>query len=158
VATTRSGSELSLGPVAHIGLVVRDLTAAMETVAATGTRWSSVTTPSVVLQLADGVVERVDVRYVAGRGSEPRIKLIEGPAGSYFGAVPGQAVVHHLAYWVDDLEEMTYHLLERGYNVEATGLEPDGVTPRYRYLLAPGLLRVELGLIANRAEFDAWAG
>lgn len=149
---------VALGPVAHIGLLVADLSAAMRTLAATGVGWSTVVEPKAILRMPDGRTVRETVRYVAQSGGEPRLKLIAGPAGGYFAPVRAATGVHHLSYWVDELGTATRQLEAAGYRVEATGLETDGVTARYVYLSAPGVVRVELGLRANRAEFDAWAG
>jgi hypothetical protein len=144
--------------VAHIGLVVADLGPVMNAMAAAGHRWSSVAQPVAVLLLADGTIERTPVRYVTTAGGEPRVKIIEGRAGTYFQPSGDASAIHHLTYWVPELDGPTARLVQSGFVVEATGLEPDEATPRYRYLIAPGRLRIELGLSANRAEFDTWAG
>ena len=41
-------------------------------------------------------------------------------------------------------------------SVFGDGLEDDG-SVRFRYLLSPLGLRVELGLLANKPAFDSWA-
>ncbi|MFD2353658.1 hypothetical protein ACFSTC_36975 [Nonomuraea ferruginea] len=65
--------------------------------------------------------------------------------------------LHHLTYWVADIEEATAGLLATGrYRVEADGLEPDD-SVRFRYLLNDLGLRIELGLLANKPGFDSWA-
>lgn len=145
--------EAALGPVAHVGLVVDDLPAMMTALARTGVAWSSVQHPAARLRTPDGRLQQVEVGYVAQRGGEPRLKLIGGVPGTYFAPTAG---VHHLAHWVDDLDASTQALVAGGHVVEATGEQADG-TARYRYLLGPGGLRIELGLRAHRAEFDAWA-
>ena len=155
--TTRFSSEL-LGPVAHIGLLVADLPGAMGTLAATGIQWSSVAEPEAVLRMPDGRVVRENVRYVAQSGGEPRLKMISGRPGGYFAPVLGDTALHHLSHWVDDLDATVCQLEAEGYRTEATGLEPYGEKARYVYLVAPGLVRVELGLRTNREEFDGWAG
>jgi catechol 2,3-dioxygenase-like lactoylglutathione lyase family enzyme len=146
-------SDVQLGPVGHVGIVVADLPAAMVALARTGVRWSAVQHPVARLRLPHGLLQEIEVGYVAQSGGEPRLKLIEGTAGTYFTPAPG---VHHVAYWVDDLDRATAHLVAAGHLVEATGEDPDG-SARYRYLLGPAGLRIELGLQANRAAFDAWA-
>lgn len=145
--------DVRLGRVGHVGLVVADLPAVMGSLARTGVRWSSVQHPVARVRLADGRLEEIEVAYVAQSGGEPRLKLIGGVPGTYFAPVPG---VHHLAHWVDDLDRASAALVAAGYVVDATGEEPDG-TARYRYLLGPGGIRVELGLEAHREDFDAWA-
>jgi hypothetical protein len=144
--------------VAHIGLVVADLEPVMDALAAAGHRWSEVAQPLAVLLLPDGTIERTAVRYVTTAGDEPRVKIIEGRAGTYFEPRADASAIHHLTYWVAELDRPTARLVQAGFAIEATGLEPDEVTARYRYLVAPGHVRIELGLRANRAEFDTWAG
>ena len=144
-----------LGPLAHIGLVADDFDAAYRTVEAIGVRWSSVTHPMARLTLPDGTVHEHEVAYVAAAGGEPRLKLLSAAAGSVFAPGSGTAV-HHLSYWVEDIEAATVELQRAGWVVEASGHEADG-SVRYRYLVHPAAGRIELGLTRNRAEFDAWA-
>jgi catechol 2,3-dioxygenase-like lactoylglutathione lyase family enzyme len=146
-------SDVQLGPVGHVGIVVADLPSAMVAFARTGVRWSTVQHPVARLRMPDGRLQEIEVGYVAQGGGEPRLKLIGGVSGTYFRPAPG---VHHLAHWVDDLDQATAALVADGHVVEATGEEPDG-TASYRYLRGPAGLRIELGLRANRADFDAWA-
>jgi len=147
----------TLGPVAHIGLVVPHLEAALPRLEATGVRWSSITEPVASLRYEDGTTERTRVRYVTSAGGEPRVKLIEGTARSYFRPDDAPTAVHHLSYWVGSLSAATESLVSQGYRIEVTGLSETG-EPAFRYLVAPGLVRVELGLLSDRARFDAWAG
>lgn len=130
----------------------------MKILAATGMDFSLVLEPEAILRLPDGTVSREIVQYVAQTGGEPRVKLIAGRDGGYFAPIEGKIAVHHVSYWVDDLLPAVCQLEAAGFEVEATGLETDGVTARYAYMVAPGVVRVELGLVANRAQFDDWAG
>ncbi len=145
---------LRLGPIAHTGIVTRDLRAAMLVFGAVGVQWCEIATPTAVLQFPDGSVESSDVLYVTTRGNEPRIKIIQAVTFGYFRTTAMSHGVHHHSYWVDDLDKSTAAIADR-FTVEATGLNSDG-TPRYRYLVA-GEERIELGLKRNRAEFDEWA-
>ena len=148
-------SSEALGPVGHVAFVVADVRQAMMSMPALRVRWSSVTRPTARLQDGSGAVSEVQVDYVASSGGEPRIKLISAVEGSLFVPASGGAV-HHVSYWVDDLEATTGVLTALGWTVEATGLEPDG-SPRFRYLVGTDGHRIELGRSALRQEFDAWA-
>jgi hypothetical protein len=118
-------------------------------------RWSTVVETVAILTRPNGVTEQHTVRYVASAGDEPRLKIISSVPGSIFS--PGlSAPIHHLSYWVADLDDATMKLVAGGFEVEATGFEADG-SARYRYLVGAGGIRIELGLDRNRAEFDAWA-
>ena len=144
-----------LGPVGHIAYVVDDVRAAMALHAAGGTRWSDVRRPTAVLRLPHGEVIETSVDYVAASGGEPRLKLLSRAPGTVFDGPPGDHV-HHLSYWVDELDAATAGLAAAGWRVEADGLADDG-TVGYRYLVSPGGMRIELGLEGNRAAFDEWA-
>jgi hypothetical protein len=150
---------VSLGPVGHIAFVTDDFEGTLEAFEAAGVRWSSVTRPVARLQTPDGLVGEHPVSYAAAAGGEPRIKVVSAASGSIFVPVvapSGGPAVHHLSYWVAEIEGVTAALVGAGWVVEATGLDPDG-SVRYRYLVHPLAGRIELGLEANRAEFDAWA-
>jgi catechol 2,3-dioxygenase-like lactoylglutathione lyase family enzyme len=150
---------VSLGPVGHVAFVTDDFDGTLAALAAAGVRWSSVTRPVARLEAADGRVGEHPVSYAAAAGGEPRIKVISAASGSVFvPAVAGSGVlaVHHLSYWVADIEAATASLLPAGWVVEATGLDTDR-SVRYRYLVHALAGRIELGLEANRPEFDAWA-
>lgn len=154
MASTASASELFEG-VAHVGVVVDDLDAAMaDHVAVDG--WSSVLEWDTAVRHADGHVERRPVRFVTARTGPAYVKLIEAAPGSVWGPTGGVQQLHHLTYWVEDLAEATDRLVGEGYRIEADGLEDDG-SVRFRYLVSPLGLRVELGLGANRAAFESWA-
>ncbi|HIY64957.1 MAG TPA: VOC family protein [Candidatus Agrococcus pullicola] len=147
--------EETLGPVGHVAFVVPDVREAMRAMAPCGLRWSSVTRPTALMQGAAGTVQEVHVDYVASAGGEPRVKLISAVPGSVF-ETPERGGIHHLSYWVDDLESATYRLSTQGWSVEATGLESHGA-PRFRYLIDTNGSRIELGQTALRQEFDDWA-
>lgn len=155
MATTASGSEVFVDGVAHVGIVVDDLEAAMAEVPAVG-GWSSILEPETTVRLADGSIERRMVRYVTAAGAPAHVKLIESAPGSIWAPTGGVQQLHHLTYWVEDLETATALLHKAGYRTEGDGLEDDG-SVRFRYLLSPLGLRVELGLLANKPAFDAWA-
>lgn len=148
-----------LGPVGHIAYVTDDFDGTLAAFAAAGVRWSTVTRPIARLLVPGGRVGEHPVSYVASAGGEPRVKVISAASGSVF--VPeatgsGGLAVHHLSYWVADVEVVTAGLADAGWVVEASGLDADG-SLRYRYLVHPLAGRIELGFESNRAEFDAWA-
>lgn len=156
VSRSPEGSDLAglLGPVAHVAMVVDDVAAAASSLAACGLEWSAITHPVARLRDTDGRVEDIAVDYVTTRGGEPRLKLLSAVAGSFF--VAGASAVHHVSYWVDDIEAVTAVLCERGWTVERSGVDLDG-SLRYRYLRESEGPRLELGRRSDREEFDAWA-
>ena len=152
-------SELQSGQLAaaeHVGLVVPSINDAMQSMGQLGYRWSSVARPCATVRRG-GRVEENELLYVTTCGPLPRIKMIEEVPGSYWIQDREGLAFHHLSYWVDDLTESTEHLLSGGnYRIDADGLNPDG-TLRYRYLRGGAGIRIELGLRANRDEFERWA-
>jgi Glyoxalase/Bleomycin resistance protein/Dioxygenase superfamily len=160
VGTTASGSEPAGGApflegVAHIGIVVDDLEQAMAASPMVGS-WSSVLEWDTTVRFPDGRIERRPVRFVTAADGPAYVKMIESAPGSVWAPTGGAQQVHHLTYWVDDLEAATSRLVDGGFRVEADGVEPDGRV-RFRYLVNGLALRVELGLLANKAAFDSWA-
>jgi hypothetical protein len=155
VATTASSSDALADGVAHVGIVVDDLEAAMADLPVVGA-WSSVLEWETTVRHSDGSNERRPVRFVTATGAPAHVKLIESAPGSIWAPTGGVQQLHHLTYWVADLEAATAHLHAEGYRTEADGLEDDGCV-RFRYLLSPLGLRVELGLLANKSAFDSWA-
>lgn len=155
MATTASGSDVLAGGVAHVGVVVDDLEAAMADLPLVGA-WSSVLEWDTTVRRADGSIERRPVRFVTAVGAPAHLKLIESAPGSVWAPTGGVQQLHHLTYWVADLGAATAQLHAAGYRTEADGLEEDG-SVRFRYLVSPLGVRIELGLLANKAAFDSWA-
>lgn len=139
----------------HIAFIVLDLDAAMSDFAALGHQWAPISTPTATLRLADARREATVVRYVTSSGPLPRVKLIEEVPGTYWVRQTGGGV-HHLTYWVDDIEAASAPLIAQGACIDADGLDAAGEL-RYRYLKLPSGPRVEFGLTAKRPEFERWA-
>jgi hypothetical protein len=141
--------------IAHIGVVVDDIEAAMARMSTTGTTWSSVLTWDTTVRRADGTLEQRPVRFVTSQQGPAHLKMIESAPGSIWAPTDSGEQMHHLTYWVEDIEVATKQV-SGTFEVEADGLEPDGST-RFRYLTNRTGLRIELGLQANKAAFDRWA-
>lgn len=147
--------DVDLGHVGHVAFVVDDVSSTMAVFAALGTCWSSVSKPTARLQMPTGEIVEVEVDYVASSRGEPRVKLLSTAPGTLFSRGFGSPI-HHISYWVEDLERTTERLVAIGWVVEATGLD-ESSCPRYRYLRSTDGRRVELGLTSERGVFDAWA-
>jgi catechol 2,3-dioxygenase-like lactoylglutathione lyase family enzyme len=77
------------------------------------------------------------------------------PSFTIWGCTPGQEYVHHIAYWVDDIEAESRHLIDRGFTVELTQ-PPGDVLRGYGYLRSPGGLRIELEKRARKGPIAQW--
>lgn len=145
---------MTSGGPEHLGFIVADLDDAMESFVSLGHRWSRIRTPTTRI-LRGGASSKTTVRYVVTTGGFPRLKLIEEVPGSYW-VRDGTYAPHHLTYWVGRIEDETQRLVNMGARIDADGLDVDGAL-RYRYLILPGGVRVELSRAELRSEFEAWA-
>jgi catechol 2,3-dioxygenase-like lactoylglutathione lyase family enzyme len=77
------------------------------------------------------------------------------PAFALWGCPPGQEYVHHVCYWVDDIEAESRHLVANGFTVEFP--RPRGVVNReFAYLRSPGGFRIELADRVNKPVIAQW--
>jgi Glyoxalase/Bleomycin resistance protein/Dioxygenase superfamily len=158
--------------VAHICIAVDDLDAAMARYTdAFGLRWGPIMTfsdeglvlsptetmpmPTVAPGLGEGgIMDGLrEVWSVNGVNVSPEglpIPALElaharafSPAFTIWGCPNGQEYVHHMAYWVEDLEAESRHLVERGFSVEFT-MPPGDLLRGFGYLRSPAGLRIEL--------------
>jgi catechol 2,3-dioxygenase-like lactoylglutathione lyase family enzyme len=72
------------------------------------------------------------------------------PAYTIWGAPDGREYMHHVAYWVDDVQDESRRLLERGFVVELAN-RPGVAGPGFAYVVSPEGLRIELVDRATRA-------
>ena len=77
------------------------------------------------------------------------------PAYTIWGCPHGQEFVHHIAYWVDDIEAESTKLIEQGWTVEFTA--PPGDRLRgFGYVRSPGGIRIELEDIRRKEPIAKW--
>jgi catechol 2,3-dioxygenase-like lactoylglutathione lyase family enzyme len=77
------------------------------------------------------------------------------PAFSIWGCRDGRHYVHHIAYWVDDLEAESEHLLENGFARELT-IAPGDRARGFAYHLSPTGMRVEIQSRSDKAAHARW--
>jgi catechol 2,3-dioxygenase-like lactoylglutathione lyase family enzyme len=180
--------------VSHVCMAVDDLEAAMARyTAAFGVRWGPVLTFSadglVVSEQTTVPMPVVAPRYGAGLSMEglrevcsmnggtvgPEGLPVAGielaharessPAYPLWGCDGGREYVHHIAYWVDSVEDESRHLIEQGFELELAP-PPGDVARGFGYLRSPGGVRIELsdrstkeavGRFYSTGRFDAGA-
>ncbi len=71
------------------------------------------------------------------------------PAFTIWGCPAGREYMHHIGYWVDDIEAESRHLIDHGFAVEFT-TPPGDVARGFGYHLSPGGVRIELLDRANK--------
>lgn len=139
----------------HIGVVVQDLDKAMhELGGALGYKWSEVRDMSLDFITPAGP-GNLSARVVFTRQGPPWLEVIEGPAGSIWSAVKGNAL-HHLAYYVDDLTLERERLAALGMEFEVGGRGPDGQVTGFAYLKSPVSGRIELVESRLRDSMERW--
>ena len=78
-----------------------------------------------------------------------RIELLEGGPNSVWETTE-LAVLHHLAYWVDDVADAVATLQSDGWSLEVTTADENGRPSMFAYATKPGNARVELTDAARR--------
>jgi catechol 2,3-dioxygenase-like lactoylglutathione lyase family enzyme len=170
--------------IAHICFAVDDLEAAMERYTdAFGLEWGPilnysseglVVSPTQTLRMAtvapshggpmsmEGLREVWSVNGATVNSAGLPLPALElaharnfSPAYTIWGCPGGNEYVHHIAYWVDDIEAESRHLVDRGFTVEFTS--PPGDQLRgFGYLVSPGGMRVELEDIRRKEPIAKW--
>ena len=138
----------------HVGIATRDLDEAMASVGQLfGLEWAEeqphLETPK--MRNADGDVDWVLKRVVHSMGGPMRVELLEGGPGSVW-ATDEVAVLHHVAYWVDDVAATVASLEADGWSLDVTIATDDGRPSMFAYMTKPGNARVELTEASRRDE------
>jgi hypothetical protein len=140
----------------HIGIAVGDLDEAMASVGAElGVSWA---TPQLrrLSALWCGRPFQAAVTVTWSRQGPPHVELVHGGPGTPW-ETDQATVLHHMAYWSDDLAVDVDRLRGLGSELELTGAAAPGGPSSFAYLKRPGGLRIELmdRRVMKRA-FDAW--
>ncbi len=139
----------------HIGIVVQDLDRAMDELGTScGYTWSDVRTLNSGLVTPSGPAS-VSARVVFTRQGPPWLEFIEGPAGSVWSAVGGNAL-HHLGFYVDDLEAESARLASLGMAFEVGAAGPDGRLSGFAYHNNPQGGRLELVDARLKDGLERW--
>jgi catechol 2,3-dioxygenase-like lactoylglutathione lyase family enzyme len=72
------------------------------------------------------------------------------PASTLWGCPDGREYVHHISYWVDDMEAESRSLMDKGFTLEIT-TAPGDVARGFGYLVSPAGLRIELSDRSTKA-------
>lgn len=140
----------------HIGVVVQDLDRAMDELAtAMGYTWTTVRTMDTSVLLASGGPKPINLRLAFTRQGPPWMEFIEGPSDSVWSSAGGNAL-HHVAFYVDDLEAEKQRMESLGMTFEVGGMGPDGRLSGFAYHLNPHGGRVELVDERLRDGMERW--
>jgi catechol 2,3-dioxygenase-like lactoylglutathione lyase family enzyme len=151
--------------ITHMCVAVPDLEAGMEQFAgALGLEWGPVADFSsehfpLASDLIEGPVAVDGLRAVWARNAHPPLELMHTQAGSpatvVWGCPDGREYVHHVCYWVDDLEAESRHLVENGFGVELT-MAGGNPTRGFAYHRGPTGFRLELMRAQDKAAMARW--
>jgi catechol 2,3-dioxygenase-like lactoylglutathione lyase family enzyme len=140
----------------HVGVVVQDLDRAMDDLStALGYNWTAVRTMNTSVLLPSGSPAPISLRLAFTKQGPPWLEFIEGPAGSVWSAAGGN-MLHHVAFYVDDLEAERQRMESLGMAFEVGGMGPDGRLSGFAYHLNPHGGRVELVEARLRDGMERW--
>ncbi|GCD99050.1 VOC family protein [Embleya hyalina] len=148
-----------LGEVFHVAYAVEDLAGAADALIALG--GGTVTEPVAMEALVVAPALSADPVRVAGRlcwvlGSQPPIELWEGDSESPWACPAGGMRFHHIAYYVDDLDEAARRLEGQGFALDLTPYHDGEGILGFAYFRSAGGLRVEIQHIDDKPAMDAW--
>lgn len=125
----------------HVGVVVDDFEVTLDDLSDLfGYRWCPPLAVSTPVVLPDGELT-LDLLFTYSV-TTPRVEVIKSNPGTLWTPALGSGI-HHVGYWSDDVAADAAHLRSRGYDVEATGVHPDG-TAMWAYHRNPRGPRIEL--------------
>jgi catechol 2,3-dioxygenase-like lactoylglutathione lyase family enzyme len=124
----------------HTGIVVDDVESTLRWFTDTaGYQWCRELAGEHEVQTAHGR-QVVPLRVVYSM-NEPRLEIVQAVPDTLW--VPADAGVHHIGYWVDDVDEGVARLVANGLHVEVTALSAVG-PPLWAYCKGSSGLRIEL--------------
>lgn len=144
-------SILSTSPPPHIGLITRDFDRDLRRYAKVfGYRWAKVV--SARHELIGPLSCKADVR-VTFSVDEPHIELIEHRPGTPWSDDSG--ALHHLGFWVDDLEQSGAKLTDAGFTFKASGRREGASRIAYAYYSNDNLM-IEISDRRNHGYWQKW--
>jgi Glyoxalase/Bleomycin resistance protein/Dioxygenase superfamily len=145
-----------MNALVHIGIAVDNLDTAMLSVGAQlGLTWA---TPQLRRLSAFwcGRPFEAEIWVTWSREGPPHVELVCGGSGTPWETGHGD-VLHHLAYWTDDLAVEVERLRRDGCELELTGAAASGAPSTFAYVRRPAGLRIELmDRAVMEATFDGW--
>ena len=141
----------------HTGVRVPDLDAAVtEYGESLGLTFASVNELDQSVWTPDDGLQHLRLRVTYSAEGPQHLELLEGPPGTVWDGRerPG---AHHIGVWVDDIGSETDRLLEHGWTLAASNLDPaSGGYGVFAYLRPPTGLIVELVDRVIEPGFEAW--
>ncbi|HET6951515.1 MAG TPA: VOC family protein [Acidimicrobiales bacterium] len=138
----------------HTGIVVSEFDAALERLSAqAGYRFAEPLELEFPVRTAKGE-SAVTLRFTYSRPPGPQVEVIQEVPGTIYVPEPGSGL-HHLGYWVDDVDAASAALEAAGAPLEAAGPSPDG-TLMWAYHRPESGPRYELVRSDAKPMLEAW--
>jgi catechol 2,3-dioxygenase-like lactoylglutathione lyase family enzyme len=146
---------MDMADLHHTGLVVDDIDEARRSLgAALGVEFTEPVRSSAPVRTPDGVRERESL-VCFSRGAGHRIELIQQVFGGVWAPAGGEPRLHHLAFWVDDLEAESARLESLGMPLVVTAAAGDAPVNGFAYHdPGVGALFFELNPRSKRRALD----
>lgn len=136
----------------HTGMVVDNVETAMSTFSkAFGYHWAEPIELEAQCKTREGILPRHSIATYSLEGPH-HIELIQQIDDTAWKTASGGPKVHHLGFWVDDLEESIERLGKLGFQLE---VEDVSGALSYHYQSGMGLY-IELVHARAREQFDEW--
>ena len=101
-----------------------------------------------------GVVSDVDLEVTWSVDGPVHIELLQEAPGSVWTRA-GDQPLHHICYWVDDLDTEAARLRAAGFRLELTA-DGERELNRFAYFVGPDGIRVEPKPEASRPDNERW--
>lgn len=138
----------------HTGIVVDDIEAAMRSFTAiAGYRWTNVIGGPFTVRIGEREVE-MPFRLVYSLDA-PHVELVQAVSGTPWVPAPGNAV-HHVGYFVDDLEATSAALTAAGLPREACGVVNGHAPVAFAYHKGNDGIRIEIVSRATMPDLAAF--
>src|SRR4051812_45661960 len=149
-------TSLGMAGLWHPGLIVDDLDAAMAAYSdILAVEWASPKRNQTPVRGPQGIVERETwLTYSLGEGHH--IELIWEVAGGVWSPASPQPRLHHMGFWVDDLQAESARLVAKGYALHLTGPAEEGALHFAYHDAKQGALFIELNMASNRPTVLDW--
>lgn len=126
----------------HTGVVVNDLESSIDRLSAVaGYRWTKPLAATTAVRTPQGDTE-VPFRIVYSLDA-PHVELIQTVSGTLWVPAPHSSI-HHLGYFVDDLEATSAELAAAGLELQACGLDVEGSPHMFAYHRGDDGILIEL--------------
>ena len=145
-----SASDIDIGEVHHVALVVADLYQSMRLYSETlGLTWAEPWNGPIPI-LVEGETHEPGITFTLSREGPPHLELIQSTAQGVWQEL---APFHHIGFWTNEIDETVRDMTSNSFTVEVMSPTSDFV-----YLRSPDGARIELVNSRSQPDFARWLG